>query len=115
MEGCARSTCFSAGQNVSQRLFPHTDWRRSPEIAQEILLAFHKLKEIFPLIWMLQVTHFACPDGPEREYWAAYQLAQTTYHARIRAHAGIGNGSTATRQSEVDLIYSGVTQPAGTD
>ena len=67
MEGCALYTCFGAGQKVSQRLFSGTDWRNSPEIAQDISSEFYKLKELCELIFVLKLTHPPCPDGSKRE------------------------------------------------
>ena len=116
MEGCAFYTCFGAGQNVSQRLFPGTDWRNRPEIAQDISSAFYKLKELFELIWVLKVTGSICPNGPERESIERQINALETY-ATLDLEAiqsldvdRLGRDS----QADVDSVYCKVTGPAGT-
>ena len=60
-------TCFGAGDNLNQCQLPDTDWRECPDIAQDIPLAFYKLKELCELIFVLKLTHPPCPDGSKRE------------------------------------------------
>ncbi|MAI10864.1 MAG: hypothetical protein CBD27_12565 [Rhodospirillaceae bacterium TMED167] len=117
MEGCALYTCFGAGQKVSQRLFSGTDWRNSPEIAQDISSEFYKLKELFELIWVLKVTGSVYPNGPERESIERQINALETYAALdLEATQALDvDRLRRDSQADVDAVYFKVTSPAETD
>ena len=111
MTGCDLYTCFGAGQNVSQHLFPGLDWRRSPDTAQEVFDTFYKLKELHELIWVLRLTLNACADGPERDK-VAERIAEVESKAYLDAAATQALDVNALRrgsQSAIDDLHWNVT------
>ncbi len=111
MKGCDLYTCFGAGQNVSQRLFPGVDWRRSPDTAQEVFDTFYKLKELHELIWVLRLTLSACADGPERDK-VSERIAEVESKAHLDAAATQALDVNALRrgsQSAIDGVHWNVT------
>ncbi len=51
--GCAVYDCFGAGQKVVQITFGGLDWRRSPEIAEQMFSSFAVMRQLHELMWLL--------------------------------------------------------------
>jgi uncharacterized protein YjbI with pentapeptide repeats len=51
--GCAVYDCFGAGQQVTQVTFSGRDWRRSPEIADQMFAVFAIVRDLHELLWYL--------------------------------------------------------------
>jgi uncharacterized protein YjbI with pentapeptide repeats len=51
--GCAVYDCFGAGQRVAQVTFGGRDWRRSPEIAEQMFVVFGVMRQLHELLWYL--------------------------------------------------------------
>ena len=51
--GCTTYDCFGAGQQVAQVTFGGRDWRRTPDIAQDMFAAFTVMRQLHELLWYL--------------------------------------------------------------
>ncbi|MGE5287211.1 MAG: pentapeptide repeat-containing protein [Micromonosporaceae bacterium] len=51
--GCAVYDCFGAGQKVAQVTFGGRDWRRTPEIANQMFTVFTNMRQLHELLWYL--------------------------------------------------------------
>jgi uncharacterized protein YjbI with pentapeptide repeats len=49
--GCTVYDCFGAGQRVSQVTFGGQDWRRVPEVAQQMFQVFPIVRDLHELLW----------------------------------------------------------------
>jgi uncharacterized protein YjbI with pentapeptide repeats len=65
--GCAVYDCFGAGQRVAQVTFEGRDWRRAPEIAQQMFEVFAVMRQLHELLWYLTEALRLPVDGPLRE------------------------------------------------
>ncbi|SOC22564.1 uncharacterized protein YjbI with pentapeptide repeats [Ureibacillus xyleni] len=53
-KGCTVYECFGAGQHVSQDTFHGQDWRKHPEIANEMFNVFPKMQQLYEMLYYLQ-------------------------------------------------------------
>ncbi|MCP1144751.1 pentapeptide repeat-containing protein [Lysinibacillus endophyticus] len=53
-KGCTVYECFGAGQQVSQNTFNGQDWRKHPQIAEEMFNVFPKMQQLFEMLYYLQ-------------------------------------------------------------
>jgi hypothetical protein len=51
--GCEVYDCFGAGQKVAQTTFGGNDWRRAPEIAEQMFESFMVMRQLHELLWYL--------------------------------------------------------------
>ena len=66
--GCTVYDCFGAGQQVSQTTFGGEDWRRNPQIAQQMFAVFAIMRALHELLWYLTealTLQAACPIHSE--------------------------------------------------
>jgi len=54
--GCAVYDCFGAGQKVAQATFGGRDWRRAPEIAEQMFTVFGIMRQLHELLWYLDAA-----------------------------------------------------------
>jgi uncharacterized protein YjbI with pentapeptide repeats len=52
-KGCTVFDCFGAGQKVSQVTFNGKDWRKNPELANEMYEVFPIMKQLHEMLWYL--------------------------------------------------------------
>src|SRR5258705_71931 len=62
--GCTTYDCFGAGQQVAQVTFGGRDWRRAPEIAQDMFSAFTVMRQLHELLWYLAEARALPAAGP---------------------------------------------------
>jgi uncharacterized protein YjbI with pentapeptide repeats len=62
--GCAVYDCFGAGQKVAQATFGGRDWRRTPEIAEQMFEIFGIMRNLHELLWYLTEALTLRPPGP---------------------------------------------------
>jgi uncharacterized protein YjbI with pentapeptide repeats len=62
--GCSAYDCFGAGQQVSQGTFGGQDWRRTPEIAQQMYAVFPVMRQLHELLWFLAEALTLPPASP---------------------------------------------------
>lgn len=53
MKGCLAYDCFGAGQKVTQEIYHGTDWRSTPEIANQIFEVFLIVFQLHQMLWYL--------------------------------------------------------------
>lgn len=64
--GCERYDCLGAGQRVSQELFPAQSWRDDPELAEPMIDAFARMREVQTLLELLEASgKLDLPDSYE--------------------------------------------------
>lgn len=51
--GCTVYDCFGAGQHVAQITFDGQDWRRSPQIAEQMITVFTIMRQLNEMLWYL--------------------------------------------------------------
>jgi uncharacterized protein YjbI with pentapeptide repeats len=68
--GCVVYDCFGAGQRVVQVGFDGADWRRTPELADQMFAVFGVQRQLHELLWYLTE--------------AAWLRAATDLHAELR-------------------------------
>ncbi|MGC8202788.1 hypothetical protein ACP2AV_08810 [Aliiroseovarius sp. PTFE2010] len=64
--GCARYDCLGAGQRVSQELFANQSWRDEPELAEPMIDAFARMREVQKMLELLDASaKLDLPDSYE--------------------------------------------------
>lgn len=53
LKGCTSYDCFGAGQKVAQITYDRQDWRRHPEIAQQMFTVFSIMRQLHEMLWYL--------------------------------------------------------------
>jgi uncharacterized protein YjbI with pentapeptide repeats len=65
--GCTVYDCFGAGQRVAQATYAGAHWRDEPEMFE----AFHVMRDLHEMLWLLACAHARLSDGALREQVAA--------------------------------------------
>jgi len=53
LKGCTAYDCFGAGQKVSQVTFAGQDWRKAPELAEQMFKTFLIMRQLHEMLWYL--------------------------------------------------------------
>lgn len=120
--GCAAYDCFGAGQHVAQGTFEGRDWRRHPELGEQMFAAFAVMRQLHELLWYLREALGLDAAGPLRAELGAAQ-------AEIERLTGLGPDALAEvdaaecRRGVADLLRrvselvrgAGVADLAGAD
>jgi uncharacterized protein YjbI with pentapeptide repeats len=88
--GCAAYDCFGAGQKVAQVTFGGQDWRRAPEIAEQMFKVFTIMRQLHELLWYLNEALALPPARPlHRELTLAFEETERLTRDRPGALAAL--------------------------
>lgn len=99
--GCITYSCNGAGQRVSQECFDGKSWREDPHLAEPMIMAFQKARQLHEWLLLLreagklplppqheaelaQIGAALTPDGAMREDWL-HATVSADMQRRIRA------------------------------
>jgi uncharacterized protein YjbI with pentapeptide repeats len=101
--GCTVYDCFGAGQKVAQVTFAGQDWRRAPDIAEEMFAVFAIMRQLHELLWYLSQALLLGSARPVHDDLRR-ALDETERLTRLEPEALLGLEASAYRQDVNALL-----------